>query len=94
MKHKSLESITRSNAKLKPALLWYLFSSRNKSNAKPLCLMCNSISLPLNGDGSSSESFGLIHLGSHFLVAHVISPLSFIESQHLGNPSHTSFSLE
>ncbi len=40
MKQKLLESVTRSIAKSKPALLQYLFSSRNVSNVKPLWLVC------------------------------------------------------
>jgi len=52
------------------------------------------MSLPLNGDGSSSKLFGSIYLRSHFLAVQVISPLSSPESQHLGEPSHTSFSIE
>jgi hypothetical protein len=56
--------------------------------------MCNSMSLLSNGDGSSSKSCRLIHLGSHHVVAQFISPLSLLESQHLGGLSHTSFFLE
>ncbi len=50
--------------------------------------------MPSNGDGSSTESSRFIHLGSHSHVTQVISPLSSIESQHLGGPSHISYSLE
>jgi hypothetical protein len=78
MEHKSLKLVTRSNAKLKLALLRHLFNSRNISNAKPLCLVCNSMSLPLNGDGSSSKLVGSIYLGSHFLAVQVISPFHLL----------------
>ncbi len=94
MKCNTLEPIARSNVELKPRLLWYFFSIRNMLNAKPLWLVCDSMLLPSNGDGSSIESSKVIHLGSHSHVAQVISPLSSLESQHLGGPSHISYSLE
>jgi hypothetical protein len=64
------------------------------SNIKPLWLVCDFVPLLSNGDGLSSKSSRLIHLGSHFLTAQVISPLSSLKSQNLGGLSHISFSLE
>jgi hypothetical protein len=70
MKCKSLESIVRSITKLKLALVWYFVGSRNTLNAKHLCLMCNSMPLPFDGD----NSLNLIHPKSHVLTTNVISP--------------------
>jgi hypothetical protein len=92
MKRKSLKSIMRSNIKLKPALLRCFSSSRNMSNVKPLWLVCDYVPLSSNGDGPSSKSSRLIHLGSHSLATQVISPLSYPKSQNLGGPSHIFFS--
>ncbi len=64
------------------------------SNVKPLWLLCDFVPLSFDGDGLSSESSRLIHLGSHSLATQVISPLSSPKSQNLGGPSHISFSLE
>jgi hypothetical protein len=64
------------------------------SNVKPLWLVCDSMSLPFYVNGLSSESFRLIHLGSHFPTTQVISPLSSLESQHLCGPFHIFFFLE
>jgi hypothetical protein len=50
--------------------------------------------LPSDGDGLSTNLSKLIHLGSHSPIAKVISPLSSLESQHLGGPYHISYSLE
>lgn len=63
-------------------------------NVKPLWLVCGSMLLSFDGDGSSSELFRLIHLGLHSLAAQVISHLSSPKSQNLGGPSQISFSLE
>jgi hypothetical protein len=73
MKCKSLESIVRSITKLKLALLWYFSGSRNTLNAKCLCLMCNLMPLPFDGD-NSVDLLGLIHPKSHVLTTNVISP--------------------
>jgi hypothetical protein len=83
MKRNSLELIMKSNAKLKPGLLWYFLSIRNMSNEEPLWLMCDSMLLPSDGDGSSTKSSKPIHLGSHSHVAQVISPLSSTKSHFL-----------
>jgi len=93
-KHKSLELITRSNAKLKLALLQYFSNNKNMLNVKPLWLMCDSMLLLFNVDGLSLESSRPIHLGSHFPTTQVISPLSSLESQHLRGPSILLFFLK
>ncbi len=51
----------------------FFFSSRNTLNAKCLCLMCNSMPLPFDGD-NSLNLLRLIHPKSHVLTTNVISP--------------------
>jgi len=56
MKRKSLKSLTRTKTKSKLTLLQYFASSRNVGNVKPLWLVCDSMPLPFDGDGSSKSS--------------------------------------
>jgi hypothetical protein len=63
------------------------------SNAQALWLVCDSLPLPFNDDGLSLKSSEFIHVGSSSPTTQVISPLSSLESQHLGGLFHT-FSFE